>query len=84
MSNNIDTYAEVRVIIAPSGDLLLALPTYANQTVNIVDADDMKMISGLKLSLGCYEKLGYMIYHPQNEFSFFINSLDLFTDLGAL
>ena len=80
----IDNYAETRVVIAPSGELILALPVYANQNGAIFDETQMKSMTGLKVGLGIYEKIGYMMYHPKQDFSFYMNSLELFTDLGEL
>ena len=80
----IEDYAETRVVIAPNGELILALPVYANQNGNLFEEEEIKSLTGLNLSVGCYEKIGYMMYHPSQELSFYMNSLDLFTDLGNL
>jgi hypothetical protein len=80
----IDDYAETRVVIAPSGELVLALPVYANQNGSLFNEKEIKSLTGLNVSIGCYEKIGYVMYHPSQELSFYMNSLDLFTDLGNL
>lgn len=80
----LDTYSEARVVLAPSGELLIALPIYANQNGAIFDEEQMKQIFNLKGSVGIYEKFGYLMYHPSQEFSFYMKGLDLFTDLGVL
>jgi len=80
----IDNYAETRVVIAQSGELILALPVYANQNGSLFNEKEIKSLTGLSVSIGCYEKIGYMMYHPSQEFSFYMNSIDLFTDLGNL
>lgn len=80
----IESYSETKVVIAPSGELLLALPIYANQNGAIFDEDQMQQLVALKVSTGIYEKLGYLMYHPNQEFSFYMQSLKLFKDLGSL
>lgn len=80
----IDDYAETKVVMSPNGELLLALPVYANQNGALFNEDEMKGLTGLKVGLGVYEKLGYLMYHPNQDFSFYMSSLDLFQDLGEL
>lgn len=80
----IDDYTETRVVLAPSGELLLALPVYANSNGAIFNEDEMNKLTGLKVGLGIYEKIGYMMYHPKQDFSFYMNSIELFEDLGTL
>ena len=79
----IDSFSEARVVISPSGELLLALPIYANQNGAILDEKDIGMV-GLKLSVGFYEQFGYLVYHPSQPYSFYMKNLDLFEDLGEL
>lgn len=81
----ISDYSECRVILAPSGELVLALPIYANQNGAIFEPEDLKDF-GTKdnVSIGIYENFGYLLYHPEQEFSFYMQSLKLFEDLGKL
>jgi len=81
----IDSYNETRVVMSPNGELLLALPIYADQKGAILSTQDVESIVGVKgVSMGIYEKLGFLMYHPNSEFSFYLKSLDLFEDLGSL
>lgn len=84
----IESYNEVKVVLAPSGELLLALPIYANQTGALFNGDDLVSFTAdttlNKCSLGIYESMGYLIHHPAEAFCFYMKSLDLFEDLGAL
>lgn len=80
----IDDYAETKVVMSPNGEILLALPIYANQNGALFNEDEMKNLTGLKVGLGVYEKLGYLMYHPNQDFSFYMSSLKLFKDLGDL
>lgn len=84
MNNAIHTYKQVRVCLADTGELLLALPIYADQKGAIFNEKEMKTLTDLSVNLGIYEKLGYIMYHPSQPFSFYMNSLELFTDLGEL
>lgn len=81
----IEDWSETKVVLAPSGDLLLALPIYANQSGAIFDQKDTENLVGLKkISIGVYEDLGYLLYHPNQDFMFYMKSLDLFEDLGKI
>lgn len=81
----IDSYNETRVVMSPNGELLLALPIYANQKGAFLEEGLIESITGAKsISIGIYENLGYLMYHPHSEFSFYLKSLDLFEDLGEL
>ena len=65
METNVDSYPETRVFLAPSGELMLALPIYANQAGAFFDEDEVDKIAGVKLSMGIYDRIGYVAYHPQ-------------------
>lgn len=80
----IDQYVETRVIMSPLGELLLALPIYADQKGAIVGEKDLESLIGLKASLGIYEQFGFLVYHPSSDFSFYLESIELFEDLGTL
>jgi hypothetical protein len=81
----IESYNETRVVMSPNGELLLALPIYANQKGALLEEGVVESITGTKrVSIGIYESFGYLIYHPINECSFYLKSLDLFEDLGGL
>jgi hypothetical protein len=83
----IESYAESKVVMAPSGELLLALPVYANQNGMIFDNKQIKDLTKEKfannVSIGIYEKLGYLLYHP-DAITIYVNSLDEFVDMGKL
>ena len=81
----IESYEETRVVLAPSGELALALPIYADQGKAIFKPKDVESIVDLKnVGIGIYEHFGYLIYHPTQQYSFYLKSLDLFEDLGEL
>ena len=81
----IDSYNETRVVMSPNGELLLALPIYANQNGALLDDGVVESITGIpKMSIGIYESFGFLMYHPESEFSFYMKSLGLFEDLGSL
>lgn len=85
----IDSYSEVRVVLTPHGDLLLALPIYANQDGALFDNDQLVSITGdsgipKNITIGIYENMGFLLYHPTQPFSFYMKSLDLMEDLGNL
>jgi hypothetical protein len=80
----IDSYKETRVLIAPSGEIVLGLPIYADQQGALFNEKDMQQLIGMKLTMGLYEKLGYLIHHPKQQFTIFMNSIDQFEDLGEL
>jgi hypothetical protein len=85
----IDSYSEVRVVLAPSGDYLLALPIYANQNGALFENDQLVSITGDNdipgnVTIGIYEKMGFLLYHPEQSATLYMKSLDLFEDLGEL
>jgi hypothetical protein len=81
----IETFAEARAVMAPTGELLIALPIYANETGALFEGSDMeKMGLNKTMSIGMYQQFGYLMYHPSQEVSFYMQTLDLFTDLGVL
>lgn len=85
----VETYSEARVVLAPSGELLIALPVYANQNGALFNSKELKAATGDKkipknMSIGIYEKFGYLMHNPDQPFNFFLNSIDLFEDLGEL
>lgn len=81
----IEDYVETKVIMAPSGELLLALPIYADQSQVLLNEQQVESITGVKrVSFGVYEKFGYLLYSPQTKVSFYLQSIDLFEDLGVL
>jgi hypothetical protein len=85
----IDSYLEVRVILSPSGEILLALPIYANQSGALFSNDQLVNFTGdtsipSNVTIGVYEKMGFMLYHPEQPYSFYMKSIDLFEDLGEL
>lgn len=85
----IESYSEARVVLAPSGDFLLALPIYANQNEALFDVDELKGVTGddsipSNVSIGIYEHMGFLLYHPEQPVSFYMKSLELFEDLGKL
>lgn len=80
----LEDYTETVVILSPSGELLLALPIYANQTGALFNESEMKALTGVSVAIGCYEKFGYLLYHPGQDFSFYMQSIELFENLGKL
>ncbi len=81
----IDGYSETKVVMAPNGELLLALPIYANQNGAMFGESEMATLVGTNnVSIGIYEGFGYLLYHPKQDFSFYMQSLKLFKDLGDL
>ena len=84
----LDSYSEARVVMAPTGDLFITLPIYANQNGALFNSKAIEAITGENLpsnvSIGIYERMGYLLYHPTELFAFYMNSLDLFEDLGEL
>jgi hypothetical protein len=85
----IDSYSEVRVVLAPSGDFLLALPIYANENGALFNSDEVRSFIGdnsvpSNVSIGVYEHMGFLLYHPTQPYSFYMKSLELFEDLGNL
>lgn len=85
----IDSYSETRVVLAPSGDFLLALPIYANENGALFDSPELQSFTGdssipSNVSIGIYEHMGFLLYHPEQPVSFYMKSLELFEDLGKL
>lgn len=80
----ISDYVESKVVMAPNGELLIALPIYADQSKVIMSAKEVEEIIGVSVSFGVYEQFGFLLYHPKQEFSFYMKSLDLFEVLGDL
>ena len=85
----IDSYSETRVVLAPSGEFLLALPIYANENGALFNSDEIRSFAGdssltSNLSIGIYQHMGFLLYHPEQSMSFYMKSLDLFEDLGKL
>lgn len=81
----IEDYEETRVIMSPNGELLLALPIYADQSKVILKPKEVESIIGVpKIGIGIYEQFGYLFYHPAQSVSWYMKSLDLFEDLGEL
>ena len=65
METHIDSYSETRVFLATNnGELMLALPIYANHAGAILESDDVKKIAGVELSIGMYDHIGYVAFHP--------------------
>lgn len=81
----IEDYGGARAVMSPSGELLIALPIYADQSGVIMDSNTVESITGVaKISFGVYEQFGFLIYNPSIPYSFYVQSLDLFEDLGEL
>jgi hypothetical protein len=85
----IDSYSEVRVVLAPSGEFLLALPIYANENGALFGASELRSFTEdssipSNVSIGVYEHMGFLLYHPEQPVSFYMKSLELFEDLGNL
>jgi len=84
----IESYSESKVILTPAGELCIALPIYANQNGVLFSAKDIKKTIDKKapdnMSIGVFEKMGFLIYHPDHPVSFYMKSVDLFDDLGEL
>lgn len=85
----IDSYSETRVVLAPSGDFLLALPIYANENGALLGSPELQSFTGdssipSNVSIGIYEHMGFLLYHPEQPVSFYMKSLELFEDLGKL
>jgi len=86
---NINSYKSTRVFIAPSGEFLLALPIFADEKGSIFDKSEMEQMSGMSVSVGFYDHIGYIVYHP--DIGECVMSRDvitknkpLFEDLGPL
>lgn len=78
-------YKSTRVLVTPSGELMLALPIYADEAGAIMSAKDVGEITGINLSIGIYDHIGYIIFHPEiGECVFSRDALRLFEDLGEI
>ena len=83
----VDSYESTRVFLSKSGEIVLALPIYADETNNVIlNSSEINSITGLpNLSFGVYDHIGYVMYNPElGEFIMNRNALDLFEDLGKL
>jgi len=85
----IDSYSETRVILTPSGEIFLALPIYSNESGALFNSEELKSLIGdgeipANVSVGMYEHMGFLLYHPDQPFSFYMRSIELFEDLGKL
>lgn len=78
----IESYKETKVALAPSGELCLMLPIYANQVGAIFTPEQLNLAVGaisskkdnsVELSLGFYEHLGYLIYSEKLGYCYFFN-----------
>lgn len=77
IENNLHTYDRVRTLLAPSGELVLALQISVSSE-EIIEGD-------FKLGF-INEPLGYLIYHPRicAGMTIYFNTLNGFEDLGEL
>jgi len=84
IKNELSTFLESRIVMAPSGELLIALEIAAHTDVD--KAFEVKIESSHVISMSFVEPLGYLIYHPEiaGGFSIFMNTLDSFEDLGKI
>jgi hypothetical protein len=83
--SNIEGYEDTRVYLSRNGELFIALPVYSNQNGAILDEKDVNKLIGLKVSVGFYDHVGYIGFHP--EYGEFVMSRDLNNlcqDLGKL
>ena len=82
-----DGYPECKVVLAPSGDLLTALPIYAG-VFRLTSQDVSKFTWGDqvdRISVGAYQHIGYVVFHPQlGEMLFSVDGIKHFDDLGEL
>jgi hypothetical protein len=62
--SHIHEYPEARVLLTRSGELMIGLPVYANHAGAILEKEDVNEITGIELSIGMYENIGYIAYHP--------------------
>lgn len=82
----IPSYESTRVVLCKSGELLLALPVYANETGSFLTEIDIQDITGIpNMSIGIYDHIGYVMFSPVvGEFVMGRKALELFEDLGKL
>lgn len=81
--SDIHEHNETKVMVAPSGELILALPVYT--TVPILDEDLIKGLTGHATSIGVMNKIGYIVFNPEiGEIYMNENIDDMFLDLGKL
>lgn len=84
---NLSSYFDARVFLAPSAELVIALPVYADQTEALFEAEVVSNMTQTNnnLSFRVAEQIGYIIYHPEIGTSIFIRELPKFMeDLGKL
>lgn len=79
---NIEGYESTRVFMAPTGELVMALPIFVDHTEALLDG----AVFGLKsTSFRVCQEVGYILYHPEfGESVWNTEAKDLFIDLGAL
>lgn len=83
--NNMHTYSEAITVMAPSGVLSVSLPIYTSDNGILMDEKDCEGIIGININIFFGQKIGYLIYNEiLSEFPFFMNSIDLFEDLGKI
>jgi len=63
--SHIHGYPEARTLLTRTGELMVGLPIYANHIGAILDKADVNKIAGYSLSIGMYENIGYIAYHPE-------------------
>jgi len=85
-NTNIDTFQSTRVFLTPTGEYVLALPIFADEKGSIFNKSDMEKMTGVSVSVGFYDHIGYIIYHP--EFGEHLMNREVtdsfFEDLGSL
>lgn len=83
--SNIDTFPGTRVLLSENGEMVLALPIFAE---GVDSGEDTKMtinVSDRGIDLEYLGHVGYIIYHPEfGEMVFNTQIHDLFEDLGKL
>ncbi len=47
-----------------TGEIMIGLPIYANHAGSFFEANETKKIVGVSLSVGMYECIGFVAYHP--------------------
>lgn len=80
----IESYSQTKVMMAPSGELCLVLPVFANENGNFFGEQHFKELKQLKSNIGIYTQVGYIIFHDKQEVSIYLNSVKQFKDLGPL
>lgn len=83
----LSTYPDTRVILSKrTGELGLAIPLYVDNKGAFINEKDMLGIIGVEVSMGIYEKLGYLVCHPEFAPTFMNASImgDIVEDLGLL